>query len=437
MADKIGIDDFEAFVNDTEEVSNVLERGANDVGELSGNTDYLNTGVETINSSLGNLNKVKVSPIVTSSLDSLYKGVDELVYSYRTQVGKIVYGQQLAVDLIGVYKSGDGTTADEIYKIYGDVMKGLTDTGVFWLASAALKNQTYLSGLSKLFTYETDGLYSGGDFIVGDGVNSTLEFLAGDPGIEGLVGFMAKKGLGTVAVAAYEVGKGRLTYDDDTDDGRNNFRMGFDTFKGATNYLVWCGVSEAVSNSVGAALGSPGGPLGSVAGAAVATGVTMLTSQVFDFVKGQVTGDIIIDTFTGKDGEEHSVPRNGTGEKGSYAVLVDNYSNVIPNRYVNGVEYSESNYKRELYTNLDNVTGNVRKLYTDTEYNNFKQDLEVLKGMDSQEEANAYIANMKKTYSVAPARVNEMMDLYPALEKLDFDLDEYYQYYHPSTNSNS
>ena len=418
MQNEIRIEDFNEFIKDKEEVRTLLDRGANDINELSVNVKYIDDNLKTVKERLNSLKNVKVDTSAISSLNNLNSTIENLNNDYTEKMGRIVFGQEMAVILIETYNTGK-YSSEKIFSEYSNVMQTVSDTTVFWITNGIIKSQQY-DGLFKMWNDKATNMVKDSNIPT----EKIMQTMLQDTGMKRLTKTLLETFPGSLVVGLYEAGKGYVLDQGDVLP-KDSQRIVITSITTAANYFAYNYISENIAASIG---GSVGGPVG----VAVAIGATFAIRKVSNYTKDQITGDIIVDSFKSADGKEYSIPRNGSGKNGTYDVILENYQKVKKKKKIDGVEYSESNYKKILYNDFENVAKGSRSLYGD-EVDLFKKDLETLKSIDNVTEAKEYISNMQNKYSTESRRTNEMQDLYPTLQKFDFDLEEYYKYYHPQS----
>ncbi len=415
------IEDFKKYVENAEEVDTLLERGATDILELIGYIDMVQDNIEEADSNLKKLKNVSTIIDLDSTLgNNIKEKVDNLRDNYTKKASDIIAREQLSIELIKAYDEGK-----DLSKEGNEILKSLTDLGVFWIAKAATEGKSGLYSLSSLLAYKTDEMYDDSIFVVGDGTIKALE-LGNDLGLEKLLKLDASITSGTIAVGLYSTITNikRLREEGDWDKEKDKTRLIFEVLSDTAGYYIW---SEAASYIAGKIGGTLGGPIGAVA----ATGATFIATGTINAIKNEVTGDVVVDEFT-RNGKNYTVERNGSGEAGTYDVLLKNYKNNNIKKEINGKTYSYSNYKNILYSNWEDIHPNFRKIYGDSKIDSFNKALDQLKNEKNAQKAEIIMEEIKKNYSHSPTSSNDTVGLYNLLNEGEFDLKEYYEHFHPS-----
>ena len=419
---EISIKSWRRFISNNKEISATIERGATDLADMTTNVETMSKLPESINESLGNLKKVKVSSkLYTGS--SLKTSLVALVNEYKESSCKVIGVLTYAEENIEKYNfQRDAGIFLE------NIMQGASDTGVYWITLALTKN-TPFGALSYLLTYGADARYEGGDFVVGDGTSElTKKVLESSLFEEFESGVWVNAATGTAAVFIYNGLKNYLTDKGEftTEDKK---RLLADSLGHGANYLTWVALSEFITTSAVSG-GMAGGPAGAV-GAGVASLVVYGTNMAYHQIKDDWTGDVLVDTFK-RNGITYEIPRNGSGKNRTYDVLFEKYEKNLKNYEINGKEYSESNYKKTLYNKWEDVYD--ANAYTSKEKSDFNSILKEYREAKTLKEANNIKTQIKGRYS-SVYKGGGSPTIYDCLEARDFDLDEYYKYYHPSPNN--
>lgn len=416
---ELTIESMPGFVDDQEEVYKLLDRGANDILEMKDIDNSIQQKLEDMMSNLSKLKHCSIGKFDNSIGNDYSKKVEELKKVYSEKAAKIVATSQITIELIEAYNEGKDVSID-----VNEILKSLSDLGVFWVAKAVTEGRPGLYGLASLMAYKTDEMYDDSLFIVGDGTVEIVELLKSDPAMAGVFKGTSDIGIGTIAVAIYSIVTNyQRLHDEGEFTRKDGMRLVGEVSSDAVAYYSWSKVADIVAKEIG---GAAGGPVGAL----VATGVSFVTTSTIGAVKDYATGDIVIHTID-RAGRTYEVPRNGSGESGTYDVQLGNYTKLNPNRTIDGKRYSETNYKNILYDNWEDVYKNARTTYGDNTVKKFNKSLEKLKNIDNPQEAEAYMETIENNFSHAPQSMYDTVGLYDQLEATDFDLHEYYNYYHP------
>lgn len=422
---EIIIEDLEKLDERKEEINVLIERGANDLLELQEYNKQVQEKIQNVNDKLSRLKNVsKKIEIAPDTGNKMKEEVADLIDDYGKKASIVISKEELAIILIKAYNEGD----KEALKQGNDFLEILTDVGVFWMAKAASERDPYLKGLSNILAYKTDQMYDDSIFVVGDGTVKALELLS-DPSSNASRLFIEKSGVGTIAVGTYSYLTNIKRLDDlgiytDLDKKRVIGEVATDS----VGYFVWSGIDNIVATKIG-------GIAGGIVGAGTATAVAWGTTLIVDTMKNNITGDVLVDTFE-RGQRTYEVYRNGSGEAGTYDVILEKYSNKSFQKKIAGEAYSYTNYKKMLYNNWEDVHPGFRKVYGDETANKFNQALEHLKEIDNKQEAKKYIQEIKRDFSTNTSSINNTDGIYSILNNdNEFDLEDYYDYHHISKES--
>ncbi len=409
---ELEIEDFKKFVANHKEIERMLDRSAYDLSDIVVDASLYSEKQDDINDKLGSLKKVTVSSKLSGGKD-LSDKLSNLVDNYNASAANLIFVLEVSEKKIMAYNNGEDVD-ESVMNMFNQVMKGAADTNVFWIVNELTSRNEALASLGFLMAYGTDSNYEDANFVVGDTTKAVAEGLW-----PVLLEESKKRPFKHAAVGAGAVMILTGAQDVALDEGEmavlDYARTGFDVVGAGANYANWVLVSSAV---------------GGVPGILLASASTMAVAPMIDQFRDKAVGDNIIHTFTyDEDGKEYEVPKNGNGKDGTHDVLFERYAEANNDSHtLNKQTYTDYNYKSLLYRDWEELLPGGRCVYGDAAADQFNSYLQKIKESDDP----SIVQECEKQLESRSVEnmINDTNMLYNVLKQEDFNLQEYYDYYH-------
>ena len=433
---KIEIKSWRKFRNRNKDIANELEYAASDISAIDGNVTEINSRITDINNnSFSNLRKVKSNAnllIDERSYQSIERQFNTLIEGFQEQAGKVLGALAIAEEEIGGYISNEEANSlfDILYKGYDKTAKVANITGVFWIASYILKdrNNPALAWVANFFGNRADA-HQGGTYGSSKLIENFLlkRFDIGSiPGAEEAYKNFLSKGVGAELALVQTIVMTQM-HDKGEWNNYDESRAVINGVKNAANYIAWDALAGYIGESIG---GTFGGPIGyGVASTAIA-GLEVVEEKVVS----EITGDVVVDQYkrknsiTGKE-DTYVIHKNGGGKDGTYDIYKEAVQESLPKRYkIDGKEYTETNYKKEIYKDwtktgvINNEDKEVKEYYK----KGMDEVLKKVKNAQNLTEAKKIV--QKEIYLADTKGHEELNKITRDLEINGFDFSEYYIY---------
>ena len=415
----VNIDSWKTFVANNESIEKALDICCSNIADMIANINTIDVSVPEVNGALGKLKTVP-SPYITSA-KGMKTDINTISDYMKEKALIIVVGSCYAEEAIKAYNNGTDIDSEVSNLFLQVIKKSIIDTGLYWVVSEFLA-QKGLGASSFILGYGTDATEDGGNFVVGDAAKKLFGSM-----IEEAYSLTPKQmvwvnvGVGTAIVIAFTFTKDLLTDKGDItlDDLK---RAGLDAAFAGLSYAEWSWVYGALVLA-----GTPG-----VLAVSAAAILAIPTTMLFDAWKDRINHDNIIHTFT-RDGREtpYEIPANGTGEDGTFDVLIDVMGNGNKEYHIGDRLCSEHEYKDKMYTNIEDF------LYEDTGKKNGEvggfYGIDIMQNaLDAMVECDTFEEGLDAYYEYYQDHC-EFVDHTLAntlVSEYGFNFEEYYNYNH-------
>ena len=428
----IKIENWQKFLSDNDEIMKSLNYWTSDVCDITANVSAIISQVESLNDSLSSISTLEEIPTLPKPDD-----LKSIVDAYSNILSEKVYDIGVTIryseQVIEAYNNGE-SVSNSLTEEYVSLINGENKQENYWILGATFNNE--YNGVDFLLRYSSYTDY-------GDNIDDiaqsmfwqnaykplrTLGVKAFAPLIENNSRIWVNAEIGAVITVGWEALHNIIERDGRIDARYFSANVG----AAALKYVSWTLINGYVAQAVGGSLGGP-------VGFAVASVLSKPINAIIDSIASRIKQTNIIDRFT-INGVEYEVPLNGTGEYGTYEFLLKEQLHAFDDYHtyqVNGVNYTEPQYKGILYTNWRDVVGNESWIdLNDPLYSEGAAILDsILERISSPtvtswEEANRIIQEMTSSSYVGTGWdtiADYMTDGY------DFSFEEFYYFHHPQT----